>query len=112
MSHVHVYCIFCVQAHTKFMSDCCIRIFVEKLNNLSALDTEYSSGVPELYANIDRQFHVNVPCRSKFGRNHECTGPATVVFRVSVLLVYSGTPQYPQIWTLSIVATLSKLFLN
>ena len=85
-----------------------IRIFVEKLNNLSALDTEYSSGIPELYANIDRQFHVNVPCRSKFGRNHECTGPATVVFRVSMLLLYSGTPQCHQIWTLSLVSIVYK----
>ena len=63
------------------------RIFSQRINTLSALDTEYMSGIPDLYANIDRQFHVNVPCRSKFSRSHECVGPATIVFRVTHLSI-------------------------
>lgn len=62
-----------------------IRVFTERVNTLSALDAEYITGIPDLYANIDRQFHVNVPCRSKFSRAHECSGPATVVFRVQCI---------------------------
>ena len=30
-----------------------------------------------------KQFHVSVPCRRRFNRNHRCTGPANLVFRVS-----------------------------
>ena len=56
------------------------------MNTLGALDAEYMSGIPDLYSNQRRQFHVSVPCHSKFNRSHVCLGPATIVFRVGNLM--------------------------
>ena len=55
------------------------------MNTLAALDSEYMTGVADLYSNQPRQFHVSVPCTSKFNRHHVCGGPATIVFRVSLI---------------------------
>lgn len=47
-----------------------------------ALDSEYITGIPDLYSNQPRQFHVSVPCHKAVA----CTGPATIVFRVRLLI--------------------------
>ena len=54
------------------------RLFSERVSTMVALDTEYATGVPDLYTNQPRQFHVSVPCHKKA----VCAGPATIVFRV------------------------------
>ena len=53
-----------------------------KKSVLATLDREYMAGVAELYTNEPRQFHVRVPCHSRFNRSHHCSSPATIVFRV------------------------------
>ena len=65
------------------------RSFCTKVDALTTLDDAYKSAVPRLYTNEPRQFHVRVPCRpGRFSsKAHQCTGPATIVFRVSVELV-------------------------
>ena len=53
------------------------------MDALVTLDTAYESGVPQLYTNEPRQFHVRVPCRpGRFSSAHQCDDPATIVFRV------------------------------
>ncbi len=58
------------------------RSFTSRVGTLSLLDEEYCAGIAELYTNEPRQFHVRVPCRSRFNRSHVCSQPATIVFRV------------------------------
>ena len=59
-----------------------LRSYCSKHAMLAALDTQYMDGMPELYSNEPRQFHVPVPCHSRFNRSHRCAQPATVVFKV------------------------------
>ena len=61
---------------------CLSRTFSVKRSVLTTLDEEYMQGVSELYSNEPRQFHVRVPCHSRFNRSHQCSSPATIVFRV------------------------------
>ena len=59
------------------------RSYVSNGSHLAALDSEYITAVPELYSNPPRQFHVQVACRQAQNRAYLCTGPATLIFRVS-----------------------------
>lgn len=63
------------------------RIFCGKSTALLELDSEYMAGVPEQYTNDPRQFHVRVPCHSRFNRSHHCATPATIVFRFNEMTV-------------------------
>ena len=60
----------------------CSRLFSSSMVLLTLYDDDYVTAMPELYTNDPRQFHVRVPCRKIFARNHKCSSPATVVFRV------------------------------
>jgi len=51
-------------------------------------DDEYVTALPELYSNNPRQFHMDIPCRKMFSRNHQCSNPATLVFRVRGVAVW------------------------
>ncbi|XP_019856290.1 PREDICTED: ectopic P granules protein 5 homolog [Amphimedon queenslandica] len=55
--------------------------YCERYNSMVALDSEYMSGIPDLYSNQPRQFHVSIPCHKKAA----CTGSATIVFRFNEL---------------------------
>ena len=63
------------------------RTFSVKKSVLSTLDREYMLGVAD--TNEPRQFHVRVPCHSRFNRSHHCSSPATIVFRVRRDPLYS-----------------------
>ena len=57
-----------------------LRSFTSHVSTLALLDEEYMLGMPEHYSNEPRQFYVS---RSRFNRSHQCSQPATIVFRVS-----------------------------
>ena len=61
-----------------FLCSSYVRLFSEHMSTLAALDAEYTTGIPDLYSNQPRQFHISVPCHKK----SICAGPATIVFRV------------------------------
>ena len=68
------------------------RSYCSKLSTLATLDDQYMEGLPNLYSNEPRQFHVRVPCHSRFNRSRVCQGPATIVFRVRncVIVFWDG----------------------
>ncbi len=65
-----------------------------KWDENTALDEEYHELLADLYEHTLRHFVIREPCDGRTGKRGMCTGPANLVFRVSLYIFLLTTVHY------------------